>query len=71
MYGSDFPLVEEKRNLKAYLKNFIDAIPEPDQQKVFYENAVCVYKFSADFQRANNMPVIDCGKWRAEVNRMN
>jgi len=74
MYGSDYPLVkdvEDKKNLKPYLKNYMDAIPEPDRKKVFYENAVCVYKFSADFQTRHNMPVIDCDKWRAELDQKN
>lgn len=66
VYGSDYHLVKGK-NLKPYLKSYKDAIPKEDWQKVFYENAVCIYKFSERFQKDNDMPVIDCAKWRSEL----
>lgn len=63
MYGSDYPQVKGE-NLKDNLQYFKDSIPGNYRNKVFSENAACLYKFSSDFKKKNKIEV-DCRDyWR-------
>jgi len=64
MYGSDYPNVKGD-NLKTYLQYYKGAIPPAARQRVFYENAVCLYKLYNNFIKDNN--IIDtCKEWRRQ-----